>query len=132
MKQRKERIITRAMIVLAFAAVWAIHKPLDVFAKGGSGGGGGRVKVTEYRVTGYVGAIDYEKGTIQIGASYYGSGELIVTDSTDISLDNVSCSLDNLEIGDWVEARYVIEFGDEGSGFVSIATKLSADSLPTS
>lgn len=91
---------------------------------GGGSGGGGSVKTYEARVTGYVTAIDYVNSTITVGASYYGSGKLNVTSSTDISLDNSSCSFDALTLGTWVEARY--DYATKN------ATKLSATSVPTS
>lgn len=71
-----------------------------------AGGGGGSVKTYEARVIGYVTAIDYEHGTIKIGASYYGSGSLIITSATKLSLDTLNCSLTDLVVGDWAEARY--------------------------
>lgn len=86
---------------------------------GGSGGGGGGGSTATFtaRVTGYVTAIDYVSRTITIGASYYGSGALKVDDNTQISLNNVSCSFEELTLGDWIEARYDYT--------TRIATKLS-------
>lgn len=113
--------ITMALLL----AVSLFHVSPIANASGGSkSGGGGSSKVVEARVTGYVTAIDYENSTITIGASYYGTGEFHVTSSTSISFNNVSCELDDLEVGDWVEARY--EYASR------IATKLSATGIPQS
>ena len=86
--------------------------------KGGAGGGGSVKPVSEARVTGYITAIDHRAGTLTVGASYYGSGKLIVTPSTKISLDAVNCTFDQLTLGTWVEARYNFATKE--------ATKLSA------
>lgn len=86
--------------------------------KGGTGGGGSAKPVNEARVTGYITAIDHNAGTLTIGASYYGSGKLVVTPSTKISLDAVNCTFDQLTLGTWVEARYNFT--------TKAATKLSA------
>jgi hypothetical protein len=131
MKNRPNRSSTHLTtgIALLVTAAFALLPNLAT-AKGGSnsggggGGGGGLVKTYEARVTGYVTAIDYVNSTITIGASYYGSGLLKVTANTSISLDNVSCDLDTLGLGDWVEARY--------DWTTKNATKLSATSVPTS
>lgn len=95
--------------------------PSVVNARGGAGGGS--TNPIEYRVTGYVTAIDYEFGLIQVGASYYGSGLMLVDDNTKVSLNNNSCSLQDLVVGDWAECRYVIDGG------VRTATKISASGL---
>lgn len=87
-------------------------------ANKGGVGGGGSVKTVEARVTGYITAIDHSAGTLTVGASYYGSGKLVVTPSTKISLDAVNCTFDQLTLGTWVEARY--NFATKA------ATKLSA------
>lgn len=102
---KKAYLLTSVLTILLACAFASAPQS---FAAGNSkgGGGGGGSTVFEVRVTGYVTAIDYENQTITIGASYYGSGALKVTDATKISLDNVSCSLDQLDVGDWVEARY--------------------------
>ena len=84
---------------------------------GGGGGGGGGGSVTESRVTGYVTAIDYTAKTVQIGASYYGSGQLKVTSDTKISLNNINATFSDVKLGQWCEARY--DFATK------IATKLS-------
>ncbi|MEI6467709.1 MAG: hypothetical protein WCQ89_23510 [Verrucomicrobiota bacterium] len=90
----------------------------------GGGGGGGSVKTYEARVTGYITAIDYVNSTLTIGASYYGTGQLKVTSSTNISVNLVNCGFDTLKLGDWAEARY---------DWVSkTATKLSCTAVPTS
>ncbi len=112
--------------LLAFLVAATASTAVSAFAGGNSksgGGGGGSSKpvVVESRVTGYVTAIDYANSTITIGASYYGSGALIVTSSTSISLDNVSCDLNSIEVGDWMEARF--------EWYSKVATKLSATSF---
>lgn len=91
----------------------------SVVAAGGSksGGGGGSTKTVEARVTGYVTAIDATLRTITIGASYYGSGALKVSELTKISWNNVTCTFEDLKLGMWVEARY--DFATK------VATKLS-------
>lgn len=126
----KLQFTTKFFSLLAIIAAMAFGQPADVFAKGGAGGGS--TKVTEYRVTGYATQLDYESGTITVGASYYGSGSLVVTPDTAISLDNNGCSLDDLELGDWVEARYVIVLDPATGLYIRVATKLSATSAPTS
>ena len=35
-----------------------------------------------------------------------GSGKLLVTSATKISLNNVNCSMNQIKLGDWAEARY--------------------------
>jgi hypothetical protein len=125
----KGKLVTLLTTALALAAMNALQAPLSVYARGGSGGGSS--KIVESRVTGYVTAIDYENGTIQIGASYYGSGTLVVTSDTYISFDNNSCSLEDLEIGDWVEARYVSAFEPTSGRYVLVATRLSAVTVPS-
>lgn len=95
------------LAAVAIACVAGVSQNLAV-AKGGSGGGGGGggSVTTTSRVTGYVTAIDHEAGTISIGASYYGSGALKVTNNTKIQLNLESTDFDELQLGDWVEARY--------------------------
>ena len=74
------RLALAALVLTASTALWA---------KGGSGGGGGgsvdAPKVVESRVTGYVTAISHSAGTLTVGASYYGSGQLKVTSATKFS-----------------------------------------------
>lgn len=111
--------------LLTLLVALSIATPTKSFAAGkskGGGGGGGGSTVSEARVTGYVTAIDYANSTLSIGASYYGSGALHITSATKISLDNLNCSLEQLQLGDWVEARYVY------SNATKLATKLSASS----
>lgn len=124
----KRNLLLAASAALALGVLTLGFSPNTASAKGGSGGGGGAggggVKTVEARVTGYVTAIDYVNKTVQIGASYYGSGLLNVTSSTDISLDNNSCDLDTIQLGQWCEARY--DFATRN------ATKLSVTSVPTS
>lgn len=93
-----------AIVALAGTAAVATTEAL---AKGTTTSSASSVKVVESRVTGYATAIDYSAGTITVGASYYGSGALVVSKSTSISLNNVNCSLNEIKVGDWVEARYV-------------------------
>ena len=117
----------KSTLALLLAVSFVGSMPTLVNARGGSGGGGGGgggVKVVESRVTGYVTAIDYVNHKVQIGASYYGSGLLNVTSSTDISLDNVSCDFATITLGTWVEARY--DYATKN------ATKLSCTSVPSS
>lgn len=100
----------RALLITALALTAGVFlAPNGANAKGGTGGGGGggNTKPVESRVTGYVTAIDYSANTITIGASYYGSGALKVTGSTSISLNNANCDFGQLQLGDWVEARYI-------------------------
>ncbi|WP_414660105.1 hypothetical protein [Horticoccus sp. 23ND18S-11] len=113
----------KTTLALLLAVSFVGSMPTMVNAKGGAGGGGS-VKVVESRVTGYVTAIDYVNSKIQIGASYYGSGLLNVTSSTDISLDNSACDFSAITLGTWVEARY--DYATKN------ATKLSCTSVPTS
>ncbi|MEI8380657.1 MAG: hypothetical protein WCJ09_11040 [Planctomycetota bacterium] len=94
--------IGSALLALAMAVVLV---PAVADAAGGSGGGGS-VKTLEIRVTGYITAIDHSTGVITVGASYYGSGTLLVTSSSKISLDNVGCTFDDIVLGDWAEVRY--------------------------
>ena len=102
-------------VLLALAVV---AMPTIVNARGGSGGGGGGTpKPVEARVTGYIMAIDYTNGVIQVGQSYYGSGALKITSATKISIDNNSGSLEELQVGDWAECRY--------DPYTKIATKVS-------
>lgn len=130
----KRQIKTKLLSLLALIAVIAIGQSTGVSAKGGSGGGGGggSTKVVESRVTGYCTFLDYDSGIVTIGASYYGTGSLVVTPDTDISLDNVSCFLDDLVLGDWVEARYLFVQDPATGLYIRVATKLSATSGPTS
>ena len=88
------------------------------FASGGSGGSGGSTKATEYRMTGYVTEIDRANSTVTIGNSYYNIGVLHVNSATNISVDNVNGDFSGVEVGEWVEARYIF------SGQDKIATKL--------
>lgn len=111
--------------LLTLLVALSITTPTRSFAAGkskGGGGGGGGSTVVEARVTGYVTAIDYANSTLSIGASYYGSGALHITSATKISLDNLNCSLEQIQLGNWVEARYVY------SSTAKLATKLSASS----
>ena len=112
--------------LLTLLVALSITTPTRSFAagksKGGGGGGGGGSTVVEARVAGYVTAIDYANSTLSIGASYYGSGALHITSATKISLDNLNCSLEQIQLGNWVEARYVY------SSTAKLATKLSASS----
>ena len=111
--------------LLTLLVALSITTPTRSFAAGkskGGGGGGGGSTVVEARVTGYVTAIDYANSTLSIGASYYGSGALRITSATKISLDNLNCSLEQIQLGNWVEARYVY------SSTAKLATKLSASS----
>lgn len=90
--------------------------PALVDAAGGSGGGG-TPKPFEARVTGYIMAIDYTNGVIQVGQSYYGAGALKITSATKISIDNNTGTLEGLKVGDWAECRY--EY------YTKVATKVS-------
>lgn len=134
----KQQTKTKLFSLLTLLAAIALAQPAGVSAKGGAGGGGngggggGSTKPVESRVTGYVTFLDYDSELITIGASYYGTGSLVITPDTDISLDNVNCSLDDLALGDWVEARYVFALDPATGLYVRVATKLSATSLPTS
>ncbi len=96
---------------LTLLAALAVALPNGALAKGGSGGGGGgggsTPKVVESRVTGYVTAIDYSAGTISIGASYYGSGALKVTENTSYSFLSSGSGFTDIKVGDWAEARYI-------------------------
>ena len=111
------RMFSLALIVCGTLAVLAA--PGDVQGAGGSGGGS--AKPFELRVTGYITSIDYEIGTIFVGTSYYGSGKVWVTTATKLSLDNVSCSLDVLKVGDWAEVRY--------DAYSQVANKIAAVSF---
>jgi hypothetical protein len=126
----KGKLVIVISTMLTLAAM-TVAQPLSTFGKGGSGGGGSN-KTVEYRVTGYITAIDYENSKIEIGASYYGSGMLEVTSDTSISFDNNSCSLEDLQMGDWVEARYVSAFDSLTGRYVLVATKLAATSIARS
>lgn len=100
---------SRLMARLTLAAL-VLTAPAALLAKGGSGGGGGAVdvpRVVESRVTGYVTAINHSAGTLTVGASYYGSGQLKVTSATKFSFLTGSGGFANVKLGDWVEARYL-------------------------
>jgi hypothetical protein len=129
--QIKAQLISLLAASVAVFALMAISQPMTASAKGGSGGGGGSAKPVESRVTGYATSVDYDRSHISIGASYYGSGSLLVTPDTSISMDNVNCSLDELQLGDWVEARFVRVLDASTGVYVNVATKLSAVSVPT-
>ena len=103
------RRVSQLASTLTLLAALAVALPNGALAKGGSGGGGTpkAPKVVESRVTGYVTAIDYSAGTISIGASYYGSGALKVTEDTSYSFLSSSSSFIDIKVGDWAEARYV-------------------------
>lgn len=94
------RLALAALVLTASTALWA---------KGGSGGGGSvdAPKVVESRVTGYVTAISHSAGTLTVGASYYGSGQLKVTSATKFSFLSGSGGFTEVKLGDWVEARYI-------------------------
>lgn len=98
--------IGSALLALAMAVVLVPAVADAAGGSGGGGGGGGSVKTLEIRVTGYITAIDHSTGVITVGASYYGSGTLLVTSSSKISLDNVGCTFDDIVLGDWAEVRY--------------------------
>ena len=111
----KHRILGGASLLTAFVTLllaFASLTPSSVQAAGGGGGGGGKsagggaTTIVESRVTGYITAIDYVNQTLTVGASYYGSGKLLVTSATKISLNNVNCSMNQIKLGDWAEARY--------------------------
>lgn len=94
--------LTMAALVLA--------APAAVLAKGGSGGGGGAVyvpKVVESRVTGYVTAINHGAGTLTVGASYCGSGQLKVTSATKFSFLTGSGGFTDVKLGDSGEVRFL-------------------------
>ncbi len=111
------RILGGASLLTAFATLllaFAAFTPSSVQAAGGGGGGGGgksggggATTSVESRVTGYITAIDYTNQTLTVGASYYGSGKLLVTSATKVSLNNINCSMNQIKLGDWVEARYI-------------------------
>ncbi|MCB1092100.1 MAG: hypothetical protein KDL87_11245 [Verrucomicrobiae bacterium] len=124
----KSKLLGLLTAAFAVTAIALIQDPINATAKGGSGGGGGGggTKVKESRVTGYVTDIDYVGSYIQIGASYYGSGTLTADENTDISLDNQSCTLADLKLGDWVEARYLFVLDAATGTYIRLATKLSA------
>ncbi len=121
---------TLKSLLAATVAIVALSQPVTVSAKGGAGGSkSGGVKVVESRVTGYATVVDYDHSIIYVGASYYGSGQLVVTADTSISMDNVSCSFEDLALGDWVEARYVRVLDVSTGLYINVATKLSATSF---
>ncbi|MBL9174858.1 MAG: hypothetical protein JNL10_15075 [Verrucomicrobiales bacterium] len=113
----KPRIPGGASLMTAFVTLllaFVAFTPSAVQAAGGSksgggggGGGGGGSTVLESRVTGYITAIDYVNQTLTVGASYYGTGKLLVTSATKISLNNVNGTLSQIKLGDWAEARYI-------------------------
>jgi hypothetical protein len=110
-------------VIALCAALTVTTVPSKASGGSGSGGGGGGGTVVLARVTGYVTAIDYEHSLIAIGASYYGSGVLSVNSATKISFDTVNCSLAEIQVGDWADARYDFT--------TKIATKLTCSTLPT-
>jgi hypothetical protein len=71
----------------------------------GSGGGGGSGGIT-LRVVGYCTAIDYTNGTILVGQLYYGSGAFPVNDSTKVTINNVTATFNDVQLGDFCEVRY--------------------------
>lgn len=95
-----------AFLAIAGGAVLAPESSLAAGANTGGAGGGGSVKTYEARVTGYITAIDPVNQTVQIGASYYGSGQLKVTSDTKISVGASNGSFSDLKVGQWAEARY--------------------------
>lgn len=100
--------VSRLMAQITLAAL-VLAAPVSLWAAGGGGGGGGggSTKAVESRVTGYVTAINHSAGTLTVGASYYGSGQLKVTSATKFSFLTGSGGLANVKLGDWVEARYL-------------------------
>lgn len=112
-----------AFLAMAGGAILAPNSTLAAGGKngggsgGGGGGGGGSTKVAEARVTGYIMSIDPVTQSVQIGASYYGSGLLKVTSSTKISVGTSNGSFSDLKVGQWAETRY--DFATK------IATKIS-------
>lgn len=114
----KQFMAIAASLAILVGGVVASSQPAYA---GGGGGGGGSTKPLEIRVTGYVTAIDYAKGTITVGASYYGNGNLIVNETTKLSLNNVSCDFVEIKLGDWAEARY--------DYYTKVATKISITRL---
>ena len=109
----KHRFLGGASLLTAFVTLllaFVAFTPSAVQAaganSGGGGGGGGGSTIVESRVTGYITAIDYANQTLTVGASYYGTGKLLVTSATKISLNNVNCSMNQIKLGDWAEARY--------------------------
>lgn len=123
----KHRILGGASLLTAFVTLllaFVAFTPSAVQAAGansGGGGGGGGSTILEVRVTGYITAIDYVNQTLTVGASYYGTGKLLVTSATKISLNNVNCSMNQIKLGDWAEARY--------NWYTKEATKLSVTRL---
>jgi uncharacterized protein with FMN-binding domain len=71
--QIKAKLLSLLAASVAVFAVMAISQPMTASAKGGS------AKPVESRVTGYATSVDYDGSHISIGASYYGSGSLLVT-----------------------------------------------------
>ena len=111
-----------SLSAVLFAAMSVAPAP-SIASGGGGTGGGGSTKPVELRVTGYVTAIDYDNSLITVGASYYGTGTLIISSTTKITFDNVSCDLSDIEVGDWAEVRY--------DSLTKVATKLACSSFPT-
>jgi hypothetical protein len=104
------------LLAVAGAAVLA---PQTASAAGGGGGGGGSSKPVTYevRVTGYITGMDSVNKTIQVGASYYGSGQVKVDSSSKISVGTATGSFSDLAVGQWAEVRYDYS--------TKIATKIS-------
>ena len=108
------RLFSLALLFCGITAVLAV--PAHVQGAGGSSGGS--VKPVEIRVTGFITGIDYETGLVSVGTSYYGSGKAWVTTTTKLSLDNVSCDLVDIQVGDWAELRY--------DAYTHVANKIAA------
>ena len=93
-------------VLLALAVV---AMPVVVDAAGGSGGGGsggGGSTGISLRIAGPVTAIDYANCRIVIGYGYYSSGTAFYNSSTKISINNVTATIDDIQIGDAGDVRY--------------------------
>jgi hypothetical protein len=93
----------RSYLVLALALALASGSAL---ASGGGGGGGGGGKVATIRYTGLVTAMNPQpEGVyVQIGTSYYNTGLVLVTSSTNITVNGISnCSISDVWLGDTIQ-----------------------------
>ena len=101
--------MNRFGMALAVAAALALTSG-SVLASGGSGGGGGGGggggKPATVRYTGLVTAMSPQpEGVyVQIGTSYYNTGLVLVTASTNITVNGISnCTISDVWLGDTIQ-----------------------------
>src|SRR4051812_23514228 len=95
-------------MILAVAAALALTSgaALASGGSGGGGGGGGSGKVYTIRYTGIVTAMNPQPEGVylQIGTSYYNTGIVLVTPSTNITVNGYSnCTISDVWLGDTIQ-----------------------------